>query len=62
MPPPRLIVLAGSRFLSSAESNYVAIEGEALAVVWGLEQSKYFTMGCPTLTVVTDHKTACPSP
>ena len=50
------IVLAGSRFLSSAEANYVAIEGEALAVAWSLEQSKYFTMGCPTLTVVTDHK------
>ena len=33
------IVLAGSRFLSSAETNYVAIEGEALAVAWGLEQS-----------------------
>ena len=50
------IVLAGSRFLSSAESNYVAIKGEALAVAWGLEQTKYFTMGCPTLVVVTDHK------
>ena len=33
------IVLAGSRFLSAAETNYVAIEGEALAVAWGLEQT-----------------------
>ena len=39
------IVLAGSCFLSSAEANYVAIKGEALAVAWGLEQTKYFTMG-----------------
>ena len=50
------IVLAGSRFLSSAEQCYAPIEGEALAVAWGLEQSKYFTQGCEDLIVVTDHK------
>lgn len=50
------IVLAGSRFLSSAEQRYAPIEGEALAVAWGLEQSKYFTQGCEDLIVVTDHK------
>ena len=50
------IVLAGSRFLSSAEQRYAPIEGEALAVAWGLEQSKYFTQGCDDLVVVTDHK------
>jgi len=50
------IVLAGSRFLSSAEQRYAPIEGEALAVAWGLEQSKYFTQGCEELLVVTDHK------
>ena len=50
------VVLAGSRFLSSAEERYAAVEGEALAVAWGLEQSKYFTQGCPNLIVVTDHK------
>ena len=50
------IVLAGSRFLSAAEKNYVAVEGEALAIAWSLEQTKYFTMGCPDLVVVTDHK------
>ena len=32
------------------------IEGEALAVAWGLEQSLYFTQGCDDLVVVTDHK------
>ena len=37
------ITLAGSRFLNSAEQRYAAIEGEALAVVWGLEQTRYFT-------------------
>ena len=50
------ITLAGSGFLSSAEGRYAAIEGEALAVAWGLEQTRYFTQGCDNLVVVTDHK------
>lgn len=50
------ITLAGSRFLSSAEERYAAIEGEALAVAWGLEQTKYFTQGCDNLIIITDHK------
>ena len=50
------ITLAGSRFLSSAEQRYAAIEGEALAVAWGLEQTRYFTQGCDNLVVITDHK------
>ena len=50
------ITLAGSRFLSPAEQRYAAIEGEALAVAWGLEQTRYFTQGCDKLVVVTDHK------
>ena len=50
------ITLAGSRFLTAAEERYAAIEGEALAVAWGLEQTKYFTQGCDNLVIVTDHK------
>ena len=50
------ITLAGSRFLCGAEQRYAPIEGEALAVAWGLEQTRYFTQGCPKLLVVTDHK------
>ncbi|MEL6802241.1 MAG: DDE-type integrase/transposase/recombinase, partial [Bacteroidota bacterium] len=50
------ITVAGSRFLSDTESRYAAVEGEALAIVWGLEQTKYFTQGCEKLLVVTDHK------
>jgi hypothetical protein len=50
------ITLAGSRFLSPTEQRYAAIEGEALAVAWGLEQTRYFTQGCNSLIVVTDHK------
>lgn len=50
------VTLIGSRFLSDTESRYAAVEGEALAVAWGLEQTKYFTQGCDNLLVVTDHK------
>ena len=50
------ITLAGSRFLSDTEARYAAVEGEALAIAWGLEQTKYFTQGCDNLLVVTDHK------
>ena len=50
------ITLAGSRFLSGAETRYAAVEGEALAIAWGLEQTRYFTQGCRDLLVVTDHK------
>ena len=49
------IALAGSRFLSPAEQRYAAIEGEALAVAWALEQTRYFTQGCDNLVVITDH-------
>ena len=30
--------------------------GEALAIAYGLEQTRYFTQGCSNLLVVTDHK------
>ena len=50
------ITLAGSRFLTKTESNYAPIEGEALAAAWGLEQTRFFTMGCDDLLVIVDHK------
>ena len=50
------ITLAGSRFLSPTEQHYAPIEGEALAILWGLTQTKFFTMGCNNLVVATDHK------
>ena len=52
------VVLAGSRFLKPAETRYAPIEGEALAVAWALEQTKYFTLGNQDLVVVVDHKPA----
>ena len=50
------ITLAGSRFLKPAETRYAPVEGEALAIAWSLEQTKYFTQGCDNLLIVTDHK------
>ena len=31
-------------------------EDESLGIAWGLEQTKYFTLGCDDLLIVTDHK------
>ena len=50
------ITLAGSRFNNGAESRYAPIKGEALAIAWALEQTRYFTQGCDRLVVATDHK------
>ena len=50
------VVLVGSRFTSSAEANYAPIEGEALAVTYGLDKSRHFVLGCDDLTIAVDHK------
>ena len=48
--------MCGSRHLSSAEAGYAPVEGEALAIVWCLRKARLFLLGCPNLTLVTDHK------
>ena len=50
------LIYAGSRFTKDAESRYKPTEGEALAVAWGLEHSRMFTLGCEDLLVSVDHK------
>ena len=50
------LVLAGSRFTKPAESRYAPVEGEALAVAYGLSQCRLFVLGSPNLIVVVDHK------
>ena len=50
------LVFAGSRFTSESEARYAPIEGEALALVYGLRQARMFVMGCPNLIVAVDHK------
>ena len=48
------IILAGSRFLTPSEKDYAPIEGETLAVAWGLEQTRY--LGCNDIMIITHHK------
>ena len=50
------LCLVGSRFTHDAETRYAPIEGEALAVVYALQQTRYYTQGCTDLLVATDHK------
>ena len=50
------ITLAGSRHTTKHEMNYAPVEGEMLSAAWGLKQTRYFTMGCTNLVVITDHK------
>ena len=50
------LVFAGSRFTRGPETRYAPIEGEALAVAYGLRCCRMFIMGCPELIVATDHK------
>lgn len=50
------LVYVGSRFLKDAETRYAPIEGEALAVAYALEKCKMFVLGCPDLTIATDHQ------
>ena len=50
------LILAGSRLTSDAESRYAPVEGEALALVYGLEACQMFALGCPELLVTVDNK------
>lgn len=50
------ITLCSSRFLKGPELRYGPVEGECLAIVWDLDHSRYFTLGCDKLQIVTDHK------
>ena len=50
------LCLVGSRFTTPAESRYAPVEGEALAVVYALHQTRYYILGCSKLIVTTDHK------
>ena len=50
------LVFAGARFCSPAEAKHKPVEGEALAVVNGLQKCRYFVLGCKDLVVGTNHK------
>ena len=53
-------MLPGSRFTQDAEMRYSPIEGEALALIYALEQTRMYTLGNPNLTVGMDHKPLVP--
>ena len=48
-------VFVGSRFCTASESRFHPIEGEALAIFYGLEKCKFFILGLPDLIVCVDH-------
>ena len=50
------VISMGSRFLSKAEKNYSAVEGELLGLTWALERTKFWTLGNKELFIFTDHK------
>jgi len=50
------LALCGSRHLTSAESGYAPVEGEALTVAWCLSKARLFLLGCPNLVIATDHR------
>lgn len=50
------LVMAGSRFTKEAESRYSPVEGEALAVTYGLHKCRYYVLGCQNLLIATDHQ------
>ena len=50
------LTFCNSRYTTPAESRYAPIEGECLAVAWGLKKARYFVAGCKDLIVATDHK------
>ena len=49
-------VFCGSKFNSQSESRYAPIEGEAAAVLLGLEKCSHFILGLPNLLLAIDHK------
>ena len=52
--------LVGSRFCNTAEANYSPTDGEFTGLMDALEKTAYFTLGCKSLTVGTDHQPLIP--
>ena len=50
----------GSRFCNTAEADYSPTDGEFTSLSDALEKTAYFTLGCKSLTVVTDHQPLIP--
>jgi len=50
-----VLIQAGSRFLSEAETRYTVIELEMLAVPWAIMKCRLFVAGLQHFDVITDH-------
>ena len=50
------LAFCGSRHLSSAEANYSAVEGQALAVAWCLKKARLFLLGNAGFLLLVDHR------
>ena len=50
------IIEYASRALTDVETRYSQTEKEALGLVFGCEKFKYYTLGGPPFTLITDHK------
>lgn len=50
------LIFCGSRCLLPSEQNYSVPEGEGLAICWALQKAKFYLLGHPGFTVITDHR------
>ena len=50
------LVQCGSRSLSPTESRYATIELEMLGIAWALEKCRFYLLGLPEFSVLTDHR------
>ena len=50
-----LVIQAGSRFLTSAESKYPTVENEMLGVAWAIQKCDKLLAGLAHFDVLTDH-------
>jgi predicted HAD superfamily Cof-like phosphohydrolase len=49
-----------SRLCNTPEANYSPTDRELTGLVDALEKTAYFTLGCKSLTVGTDHQSLVP--
>jgi hypothetical protein len=54
------LAFCASRFLHASEQNYPPIDGEALAVSWGLKKARMFLLGSQGFKIYSDHEPLIP--
>ena len=53
---PCKLILLGRKGGWWLQEDYSPIEGEATAIFKGLQDTKYYTLGCKNLHIATDHQ------